>query len=363
MGKRTNTARWIEKSQRWQINVQMNGVRKTFTSRKPGRTGQREANAKADAWLDEGIQSTRKNLNAIFPEYLEDLRLRTGKSNWTKVNGHWKNWISPVLGRLKPDALSDQKLQDVINRAYSKGHLAKKTLQNIRMTMVAFCKFLRKAKYSTYYPEEIIIPHAAKVGVRHILQPEHLAILFSVDTTTYRGKVIRDPYINAYRFQALTGLRPGELMGLMPGDITGDRVNLQRSINFLGEITNGKNENAVRGFILSSLSKSVLDAQLRQMDGLYIFGVPSTCSYRRYWQRYCEANGIPYVTPYELRHTFVSAIQTLPESWIKALVGHSRCMDTFGVYAHEMAGQPERIAAGVEGVFQNILAPYEKSVC
>lgn len=36
--KRTNTAKWIESAHRWQINVQKDGVRKTFTSAKPGRT-------------------------------------------------------------------------------------------------------------------------------------------------------------------------------------------------------------------------------------------------------------------------------------------------------------------------------------
>lgn len=58
--KRTNTAKWVESAQRGQINVQKDGKRKTFTSTKPGRTGQREANAKADAWLDDGLVS-RKN--------------------------------------------------------------------------------------------------------------------------------------------------------------------------------------------------------------------------------------------------------------------------------------------------------------
>lgn len=38
--KRTNTAKWIESRGRWQINVQKDGIRKTFVSSKPGRTGQ-----------------------------------------------------------------------------------------------------------------------------------------------------------------------------------------------------------------------------------------------------------------------------------------------------------------------------------
>jgi hypothetical protein len=62
MGKRTNTAVWLPKYNRWQVKVQQDGVRRTFTSSKPGRTGQREANAKADAWLDQGIQDQRREL-------------------------------------------------------------------------------------------------------------------------------------------------------------------------------------------------------------------------------------------------------------------------------------------------------------
>ncbi len=54
MGLRTNTAAWLPNQQRWQIKVQKDGVRKTFTSSKPGRTGQREANAKADALAGRG---------------------------------------------------------------------------------------------------------------------------------------------------------------------------------------------------------------------------------------------------------------------------------------------------------------------
>ena len=50
MGARVNTAIWMESSQRWRIDVQKDGVRRSFYSSKPGRNGQREANRKTDAW-------------------------------------------------------------------------------------------------------------------------------------------------------------------------------------------------------------------------------------------------------------------------------------------------------------------------
>ena len=70
MGQRTNTAQWLPNQNRWQIKVQKDGVRRTFTSSKPGRTGQREANRKADEWLDEGIANTTKRCSEVWKEYM-----------------------------------------------------------------------------------------------------------------------------------------------------------------------------------------------------------------------------------------------------------------------------------------------------
>ena len=54
---RTNTAKWSESRKLWRIDVQRDGVQKSFYSSVPGRKGQRECNAKADRWLDQGKKS------------------------------------------------------------------------------------------------------------------------------------------------------------------------------------------------------------------------------------------------------------------------------------------------------------------
>ena len=66
MKKRVNTAFWVEKEKRWCIAVQKNGTRKRFYSSTPGRTGQREANAKADAWLDDSIRDGKKKVSVLY---------------------------------------------------------------------------------------------------------------------------------------------------------------------------------------------------------------------------------------------------------------------------------------------------------
>ena len=80
MGKRTNTAQWVESTQRWRVSVQKDGVRKQFYSSRPGRTGQREANAKADAWLDDGIDAHSSRVCDAGKLWLHEMETTTSIS-------------------------------------------------------------------------------------------------------------------------------------------------------------------------------------------------------------------------------------------------------------------------------------------
>lgn len=221
--------------------------------------------------------------------------------------------------------------------------------------MLSFLKYCRKRKATTLLPENITIPKGAHSTYKHILQPEHLVTLFSVNTTVIRGKIVPDPLIYAYRFQVLTGLRPGELLGLYWQDIQDDEVFVRRSLNAYREITTGKNENAVRRFFVSKTAVAILAQQRNISHSNRVFDVdPQT--YRRAWQRYCLANNIPKTTPYEMRHTFISIAKNLSEGQIRPLVGHSKNMDTFGVYGHELRGELQQTAQQIERLFTDILA-------
>ena len=355
MGLRTNTAVWLPNRNRWQIKVQKDGVRRTFTSAKPGRTGQREANAKADAWLDDGIVNTRVLVEKLYPQWIGELKTTTSRSNWEPIQSRWNVWVKPVIGSKRVEDLTEQLLQTAVNKGFA-GGLSKKYLSNMCTDLNMFCKWLRLGKMSTLRPEELHVPKGARSKEKEILQPDGLRKLFSVNTTLFRGKKIVDPYINAYRFSVVTGLRPGELIGLRWKDVRGDTVQIRRAINTRGEETHGKNENAVRAFALTEIAAAILEEQ-RQLTGGQesVFDISCEDNYRAYWRRYCAANEMHYVTPYELRHTFVSLAKTLPEGEVKPLVGHSRQMDTFGVYAHLVQGEDVRTAAALNSVLEMVL--------
>ena len=355
MSKRTNTAQWEEKYQRWRIAVQKDGQRKYFYSSTPGRTGQREANRKADAWLEDGIGVKVGRVEDVYKLWLDGLKQTTSAGNWEPVESRWRIWVLPIIGKKRVNALTDADLQTIVNKAHAAGK-SRKTLQLLAGDLRAFCKFCRKAKLSTYLPEDVQIPAGARLKGKKVLQPDDLVKLFSIDTTLYRGKRVHDDFVHAYRFEVLTGLRPGELLGLRWADIKGSTVNLSRAINVKGIETRGKNENAVRSFVLSDVAKAVLEAQ-RAITGHCesVFCLETERRYYKRWKVYCAANDLQPVSLYELRHTFVSVVKTLPAGEVKELVGHSEDMDTFGIYSHTLTGEDIATAQAVNAVFLKLL--------
>jgi len=110
--RRTNTAAWVEKQKHWRISVQKDNIRKNFYSSTAGRTGQREANSKADAWLDNNISDSKKKVHVSADEYLGQLRLTTSKSNWRQYESYFNNWIIPKIGNVRIDNITEQHLRN-----------------------------------------------------------------------------------------------------------------------------------------------------------------------------------------------------------------------------------------------------------
>lgn len=376
---RTNTAQWIEEQRRWKINVQREGIRRTFYSATPGRAGQREANQKADEWLGgmEVKRGSRLRVGAaidIYREYLADLEAtKRGElrdpdkpikgrdlGNARPAISLLETWMRPRLGRKWLDEIGDGDLQMILDFAAAAGK-SRKTVKDIKQAVTSLIKYHRRAGSTSYRPDEVEIPVNSRYKGKRILQPEDVVKVFTLDGTLLRGRRIKDKYIHAYRLQILTGIRPGEMIGLdiqrSLADLSKNILHIWRSINIYGEETEGKNQNAIRDVVLSPMAKYEIVAQLLQVNKKAgsLFEINAESTYRKSFARYCKSNDIPYVTPYEMRHTFISIAQKLPEGELKALVGHSQVMDTFGVYGHEVKGYKEDTAARLEDIFHALL--------
>lgn len=369
MSLRKTEASWIESAQRWQINVQCNGKRKTFISSKPGRKGKLEAERKADSWLERGAVDDAVKVKVLLDLYVEDKKTRNGErsSSYRQTEQFVRLYIKPVIGEKRMAVLTAVDCQRVIDTAYRTHNLSRKTLTATRAALMNFLKWARMSRRSNLLVEGLTIPSGAAPSRRSILQPDALKILFSEDTTLYRGKPKFEPYIWAFRFAVVTGFRPGELIALQHKDISGTRYKLTGAINIRGDRTHGKNDNARRSGELGAVAMSILNSQrLYLISNLvssdYVFPDhidPSRPmlekNYYRHWKRYCVYHGITEgTTVYELRHTFCSINDEMPEGLKKMVMGHSKSMDTEGVYGHKKRGDDERAAAYID----KAMAPY-----
>lgn len=390
---RVLTPIWVEGRGYWRLRVQKDGVRREFTVSERGRRGKKKVVERAEAWLDgtdveqeqkqeqeeeeeegEGEGEVRvPTVAETAAEWLDEVLETTGKTAWRQYNTYVKNYIIPAIGKLRVSELTnEQQIQKIINKAFRSGvrsgkKLSAKTLMNLRGTCSGFLKYARKAGLTTLRMENVTIPKMAVRGEKRTLQPEELRTLFTSDETTYRHRPVRDRLIHAYRFHVITGLRPGELIGLQWKDIQAGRCSIVRSINYYGEVTPGKNYNARRPFVLPQTAVEELKKQKADLerDGIrsdYVFpdkyGNPlKHKEYRRALLRYCEHNGIEDTCPYELRHTWYSINKALPTELVKQMGGHSASMDTFGVYGHEIEGEAQKFALMLDETLSEIIKP------
>lgn len=366
MPTRKNEARWIEARERWQINVQQDGERRTFTSKTPGKKGKVEAERKADAWMENRISVRDIRYEQFYAEFLEEVKNTTGTANYKKHEQIGRLWLLPRLRRKRLRQITEQDYQNCINAAFRKG-LSKKSCCNVRASITASCRYAKKRRLLEHIPDMLTIPHGAPIKEKAILQPNDLKKLFSIDTMTVRQKNAPAFYIHAWRFIVLTGFRRGECCGLQWDDLHGDVLTIRRSINSLKEVTYGKNDNARRAVVLPALALNELREQ-RQMllrRGIlspWIFpdrwgeqGDPNLI-YKQ-WVRYRAEHDISPCTLHELRHTMISIAKAdVPEELLKRAIGHSKSMDTFGVYGHEVEGEGKRVAGILDRVFSSLLA-------
>ena len=362
---------FVTQKEIWKINVQKDGERKSFYSKLPGKRGQKDCAAKAAAWLlsDSPLSlSDKTTVDDLFELYLKDKALET--TDTYNIANRYKNHIAPVIGRIRISRLTKQDLKRVISTAHHEHHLSKKTLLNLRGDLSGFCGYLDDSDIrSDHRTNNIKIPASAPSSDKKSLDLISLYILFTHSQVLYNGAVCEDSLIYAYRFNVLTGLRTGEMMGLEWGDIDDDYIHVRRAINAKGVMTNGKNGYAKRDFPQTRQTREVLKAQEKYRQcptnpHERVFGDTGQLCYRERWAKFCKFNKIPYVTPYELRHTFRSIykgeISGLPESekniptfqsWtIEELMGHVHA-GMPGVYGHTLDGDMDMVPQLLESVF------------
>ena len=364
----TWTAVWDERRKRWKLDVQVNGVRKSFYSKLPGRKGAEECSRQAHNWKSRALINGDSLVRHICDAFIESLKQERSPSSahWKKHESICRVWIVPRIGDRKMDSIEDiEPLQAILYDAFDAG-LCKRSIANIRTTIVDIFKYARIKKASRFVPEGLIISRYAPTKGRPALSMSDIIMLMDNDYTIVRGKKVKELYVNAWRLEMILGSRPGEIVGLKNSDRDGDYIRIERAINSQNEETLGKNENAIRPAKLPPLAIMVLERQKKLLEehGIiseYIFpnaagGHIFQTTYRKHWYRYRDAHSMKAgTTPYSLRNTALSVYKDIPKPRLDPVIGHSENFDTWGVYGREMEGDLDIVAEEMTIALSRIL--------
>ncbi|NLG19739.1 MAG: tyrosine-type recombinase/integrase [Fibrobacter sp.] len=285
---------------------------------------------------------------------------------------HVDNYIRPVVGDMRISQVSEADWESVLRRAHNKG-LSHKYISNIRSTIIHFCKYAKKNKHLSSIPDiDPRIYRSAPRGTRRILSPDDIRILFSSEheMMLVAGEEVPCENILLFRAYVLSGFRPGEGLGLRKKDINFDdkTITLERSVNFYGEITKGKTDNARRTICMAPQLESVIRSQLHRTEEIkseYVFpdtsteriGMPQLQKRVHYdWKRWTAYNLNNYCSLYELRHTLFSyAKNHLSEERLKEYFGHTESMNSSEVYGHAVFIELRRTAELLSNVFSSLI--------
>ena len=348
-----NSPRWD--GRRWIIQEQRDGKRHTFTSSVPGAKGRKEVREKYDKWYY-GEASGEKTVKQIVSEYLSDVKARCGERSpaYIQYERYIRLYIAPKLAQKKICKVTLKEWQAVINEASGlKKPLSEKTLKNLRGIIVGIIKYA----YEDYQCEplrgSLYIPKGRSRQEKEILQREDVRNLLKESDLWYHP---------LFCFLCITGMRPGEALGLQIDDIQDDRIYIRRSVNSMNQITSGKNENARRMIPIGSLASQILTQTVRRNEEYnlrtnWIFCSPdgsmgNQSTMRNHWQILKKERNLPG-TVYSLRHTFISMMKNvMPENMIKDIVGHSVAMPTMLVYGHLLDSDSRQAAQVIDLTFK-----------
>ena len=339
---------------RWRIQVQIDGKRHSFSSKTPGPKGRKEVIRKYENWYY-GEATGEKTVGKVASEYLEDIKARCGENcaAYVQNEGYIRLYVLPRCADKKICKMTLRDWQAVINEARGQNKpLSEKTLKNLRGMIMAIIKF----GYEDYQCEmprgRLYIPKGHSKNEKEILQKDDVRRLLEQSDLWYHP---------LFCFLLLTGMRPGEALGLKVSDFSQDKVTIKRAVNARGFVTEGKNENAKRMIPIGELASGILRKTIQRNEEYnlrteWIFCSPdgsqgNQSTMRNHWLALKKERNLPG-TVYSLRHTFISMMKNvLPEQTIKDIVGHSVSMDTFGTYGHILDGADRRAAEVIDLTF------------
>lgn len=347
---------------KWRAQIYLDGDRLSFTgdSRKEAQRWLREIGNEIERGL------TLEGAKITFEEFLQEW-LST-KQHHVAVQTHSyycqivRDYITPVLGRIRLRDLNARHIQKFYNDKVSEG-IGLRTVQKSHTVIHAALNSARKFGLIPYNPDDATNPPKPKSNAMKFFTKDQTHHLLQV------AKETEDRYYALYFLAIVTGMRQGELLALkwenvdLEKGILSIKLNLKRVPGGGLILDKPKTKSSIRSIKLGSDSIEILKAHKKQLstekqaardlwqnEG---FVFPSTVgtaldpsNLLKQFRKLLKTANLPKIRFHDLRHT---AASLMLNNGIDVLVasqrlGHAHPSITLDVYGHLMPSMQNEAA-------------------
>lgn len=347
------TLEYLSKLDRWRIRLTVETptgkTRKAFTAKK-----KKDVIAKRDAYLRarEGIAFDAEELTVsdYLDRWLEDsVKQSRRPSTVIEYESACRVHLKPALGRLKLQKLNAIHIQGLLSEK-RRGGYSEGTCRRIYAILGAALSQAVKWRLLNFSPlSGVDAPKLGQRTTRMALTAEEVARLFQ-GAKAWRGGRLYPILLLAVS----TGMRQGEILGLLWEDVEGGAITIRRTIHReAGGVRYGppKGGKVRRVEVDARVSAVLKEHRRRQLEermsapswaSEHVFTTPGGKPIHRAvllqsFRRLCRREGLPEITFHELRHTCatLAARRGVHPNSVQKMLGHADVKTTLSTYSHE----------------------------
>lgn len=318
----------------WRVQAKANGITKSFTA-----STKTEAERRAAAWqLDAECQAqgsipNKITLGEAIDRYIE-IKSNVLSPSTIRSYGSIKTHALAGIADRQIERLNNISIQTAMNE-YAASH-SPKSVRNAYGLLTAVFKM-----YRPNFTPDARLPQKNKADIYVPTESEIKTIL-----KLSKGTPLETPL----KLAIFGGLRAGEICALTPADISGNVVNVTKSIAY-----SANNEWVIKSPKSYSGNRTVVLPEKIQFDATpdnRVTKYNPNSLYKAY-RRLLSDNNLPPHRFHDLRHFYISTLFDLgvPEKYIIAQVGHSSSSITKRVYDHKSAGKQNDFSTKISGHF------------
>ena len=274
--------------------------------------------------------------------------------------------ILPVIGKMRLQNIQPAHIRQMYLRMQAEGK-GSRTIQLVHSTLHCALKQAVKERLIGYNPMDAV--------ERPKVETKEFHIFTESQARTFLEATKGHPYEALFYLALTTGLRKGELLGLMWDDVDWEKGTLrverqlQQAYSSSAVLVPTKTKSGRRQIKLGKIGLAMLEAHRKRQEAqkilagdswkengmIFTTGIGTYASQSKVSKKFKQIlyeNDLPDIRFHDLRHTSISLLLDMgtPINTVQRRAGHSKAIVTTDIYGHVMAHSQDAAAENIEQI-------------